>query len=65
MEKDEDIISINTVRDFNGIKVAMGKLKDGSGHVVVFDVQLNKWVKSKSVSVDDVLRSPPWIENEN
>lgn len=64
-KKKDDIISINTVRDFNGIKVAMGKLKDGSGHVVVFDVELKKWVKSESIDVDDVLRSPPWIKDEN
>ena len=64
-KKDEDIVSIDTIKDFNGMKIAMGKLKDGSGHVVVYDVKLNKWVKSGSVSVADVVRCPPWIENEN
>ena len=64
MEKDKDIVSIDTIKDFNGMKIAIGKLNDGSGHVVVYDVQLNKWVKSESVSVADVVRSPPWIENE-
>ena len=64
MDKDEDIVSIGTVKDFNGMKISTGTLKDGSEHVVVFNEELKKWVKSKSVDMYDVLRSPPWIEDE-
>ena len=62
-DKNEDIVSIDTVKDFNGMKIAIGTLKDGSGHVVVFNEKLKKWVKSESVDMYDVLRSPPWIED--
>ena len=64
VDQDEDIVSIDTVKDFNGMKISMGTLKDGSGHVVVFNEKIKKWVKSESVDMDDVLRSPPWIEDE-
>lgn len=64
MNKDNDIVSIDTVKDFNGMKISIGTLKDGSEHVVVFNEKLKKWVKSESVDMYDVLRSPPWIEDE-
>ena len=65
IDKDEDIVSIGTVKDFNGMKISMGTLKDGSEHVIVFNEKLQKWVKSKSVDMYDVLRSPPWIDDED
>ena len=61
----DDIVSIGTVKDFNGMKISIGTLKDGSEHVVVFNEKLKKWVKSKSVDMYDVLRSPPWIDDED
>lgn len=64
MNKDQDIVSIRTVKDFNGMKISIGVLKDGSEQVIVFNEKLKKWVKSESVDMYDVLRSPPWVEDE-
>ena len=62
-----DNININnfatSLRDFNGVKIALYKTEDG-GAVVINQTPEGDWIISESISVDDVIKSPPWIENE-
>jgi len=61
---EEEIKFISNIKDFNGVKIAMANLKNGSGVVIVYNTQIKKWVKAKSIDSTDILNSPPWIEDE-
>jgi len=54
---------VTSIKDFNGIKIALYKTEDG-GATVINQTPKGDWIFSKSISVNDVLKSPPWIEDE-
>ena len=54
---------VTSIRDFNGIKIALYKTEDGGSHVINQTPE-GDWIFSKSITVNDVLKSPPWIEDE-
>ena len=54
---------VTSIRDFNGIKISLYKTEDG-GAEVINQTTNGDWVFSKSITINDVLRSIPWIENE-
>lgn len=66
-QKKIDIIKLDnlatSIRDFNGIKIALYKTEDG-GSVVINQTPEGNWIFSKSITVNDVIKSPPWIEDE-
>ena len=52
-----------SIRDFNGIKIALYKTEDGGAQVISQGPD-GDWTFSESISVADVMNSPPWIEDE-
>lgn len=52
-----------SIRDFNGIKIALYKTEDGGAQVISQGPE-GDWTVSESISVADVMNSPPWIEDE-
>lgn len=63
-----DTINLNnfatSIRDFNGVKIALYKTEDG-GAVVINQTPDGDWIISESILVNDVLKSPPWIDDED
>ena len=55
---------MTSIRDFNGMKIALYKTEDG-GSQVISQGSDGEWKFSKSVTIADVMNSPPWIENED
>ena len=62
-----NIVNLNnfvvSIRDFNGIKIALYKTEDGGAQVISQGPD-GEWMFSESISVADVMNSPPWIEDE-
>ena len=62
-----DNINLNnfttSIRDFNGVKIALYKTEDG-GAVIINQTPEGVWIISESITVNDVLKSPPWIKDE-
>ena len=54
---------IVSIRDFNGIKIALYKTEDGGAQVISQGPD-GDWTFSESISIADVMNSPPWIEDE-
>ena len=54
---------VTSIRDWNGIKIALYKTKDGGSQVINKNSE-GEWVFSESISIYDVIKSPPWIEDE-
>ena len=52
-----------SIRDFNGMKIALYQTEDG-GSAVISCSPNGDWKFSESVTVADVLRSPPWIDED-
>ena len=55
---------VTSIRDFNGIKIALYKTED-DGAAVINQTPEGDWIFSKSITVNDVIKSPPWIDNED
>ena len=55
-----------SIRDFNGMSVALAKTVDGGSAVVIRDPLTSAWIKSSpgGVDVDAVLRSPNLVPDE-
>ena len=55
-----------SIRDFNGMSVALAKTADGGSAVVIRDPLTSAWIKSSpgGVDVDAVLRSPNLVPDE-
>ena len=54
---------VTSIRDFNGIKCALYKTQDG-GSVVISKNPDDEWRYSKGINIYDVIKSPPWIADE-
>ena len=54
---------VTSIRDFNGIKCALYKTQDG-GSVVISKSSDDEWRYSKGITIYDVIKSPPWIPDE-
>ena len=52
-----------SIRDFNGMKIALYRTEDGGAQVISQGAD-GEWSFSESVTVADVMNSPPWIESE-
>ena len=52
-----------SIRDFNGMKIALYKTEDGGAQVISQGPD-GEWTFSESISIADVMNSPPWIESE-
>jgi len=55
---------VTSIRDFNGMKIALYKTEDGGSQVISQGAD-GEWMFSESVTVADVMNSPPWIEDED
>ena len=55
---------VTSIKDFNGMKIALYKTEDG-GAKVISQGPDGEWMFSESISVADVMNSPPWIEDES
>jgi len=53
----------STIKDFNGIKIALYKDSSDETRVIACTPQ-GEWRYAKSIDWHDVDRSPPWIEDE-
>ena len=52
-----------SIRDFNGMKIALYKTEDGGAQVISQGPD-GEWTFSESISIADVMNSPPWIDDE-
>ena len=66
MELTSPIELVTSIRDFNGIAVALAKTVDGSSVVVSRDPKTGDWSISPKGGIDlsDVARSPDFIQDE-
>lgn len=54
---------VTSIRDFNGMKIALYRTEDGGAQVISQSPD-GEWTFSESVTIADVMNSPPWIEDE-
>lgn len=54
---------VTSIRDFNGMKIALYRTEDGGAQVISQSLD-GEWTFSESVTIADVMNSPPWIEDE-